>query len=96
MQWVRSQPGKKIIYACGLRHLAMFYKDPTITISTHPDIGDYVLVPNMYSWFGGPKNTYGGAAKPLHTVKRGGADILYVFKIVSAIWWCGYETDMEL
>lgn len=94
MQWIKNQPGTKVVYACGMKHLAVFYKDASVTVSSTPDTGDFVLVPNAYSWFGGPLNVYMGAGKPVYTIRRAGADLMYIFRITSATWWCGYETDM--
>lgn len=95
MEYIESQakdPGP--VYACGMAHVARFYETKTVKVVRYPGQAAYTLVPNSLSWFGQAYWYLSERHKLVYTVKRNGADLLYVFQYQpNQLWFCGSETE---
>lgn len=82
MKYIKlHENGPTNVYTCQLRHIAMYYKTPTMRIlPDHPEEADYVVLPNSPSWFAWQIEYSREHHELVYTVKRGGADLYYVFK----------------
>lgn len=95
MEFVNRQQKQILVYPCTLKHLELFYTAPNVRLTQDPTEATYILVPNAPSWFGGAIDYYKKNHKLVSTVRRGGADFLYIFERTSPTGWnCGRETDM--
>ncbi len=82
------------VYSCLMRHLTMYYNTPNVTMQPdHPEYASYTLVPNSPSWFGESLKFSKDLQTPVYVVRRGGADLFYVYKNTSHFGYrCGNET----
>lgn len=88
--------GPTTVYACTMAHLAVFYETEKVQVKLTPWEAQYILIPNSYSWFGGPAEHAKQHHTLFHTVERMGAPLLWVYKFRDpAFWNCGYETVMN-
>jgi hypothetical protein len=84
------------VYACTMGHLALFYETAKTQVKGSPWESQYILIPNSYSWFGGPAEHAKVHHDLVYTVRANGADLLWVYKFREpAFWNCGYETTMN-
>lgn len=81
MMFINRQPGQQYVYGCRLNHLAKLYRGPHVTVEAEPRVGGHVLIPNMPSEFSYALSFYGQFGKPVHTVRRAGADLFYVYRV---------------
>lgn len=94
MDYINTLPGNPSVYACDLTHLAWYYNRPGVTATPFPTVGGYVLTPNYPSWIGDAIQNYKKNQPLVHTVRRDGADLLYVFHNThNYTWYCLRETD---
>jgi hypothetical protein len=82
------------VYSCGLRHMTMYYNAPKVKLLwVNPEDANYSIVPNAASWFGDMVRFSRANHRLVYTIKRGGADLFYVFQNTNGQGWrCGYET----
>lgn len=84
------------VYACTMAHLAVFYETEKVQVKLTPWEAEYILIPNSYSWFGGPAEHAKQHHTLVHTVERMGGPLLWVYKFRDpAFWNCGNETVMN-
>jgi hypothetical protein len=81
------------IYPCLLAHIIRFYVAPNVRITTLTGNAQYTIVPNSITWFEGALTFVKNHHALVYTVRRAGADLLYVYKYKDPIGWrCGWET----
>lgn len=82
------------VYSCGLRHMTMYYNAPQVTlVGLAPGDANYSIVPNAASWFGDMLKFSRENHRLVYTVKRGGAELFYVYQNTNGQGWrCGWET----
>jgi hypothetical protein len=84
------------VYACTMAHLAKFYETDKVKVKLTPWEAEYIIIPNSYSWFGGPAEHAKENHKLVYTVERNGAPFLWVYKFDTPTFWnCGTETEMN-
>jgi len=82
-----------LVYPCLMGHLAMFYLPPNVGLTKATESGQYMLVPNSLSWFEGALTYSRKFHKTAYTIRRGGADLFYVYEYTRPSGWrCGWET----
>lgn len=85
------------VYACTMAHLAVFYETENVQVKLSPWESQYIIIPNSYSWFGGPAEHAKQNHKLVYTVNRMGGPLLWVYKFDSPSFWnCGNETEMNI
>ncbi len=85
------------VYACTMAHLAVFYESDKVQVKLSPFEAEYIILPNSYSWFGGPAEHARELHKLVYTVSRRGGPLLWVYKYdAPSFWTCGSETEMNI
>ncbi len=97
MEFVNKQEGKPFgVYACLMRHLAINYAAPGVTVTQVGEPYRYMIIPNSPSWFG-PGLTFARDIykQPAYVIQREGAPLLYVYEMTAPlIWRCGNESPL--
>ena len=84
MQFVNREKGEKTVYGCGLNHIARQYAESHVRVEATPQLGSYVLVPNMPSVFTDALYVYNTYHTLVHTIRRAGADLFYVYRTTAS------------
>ncbi len=94
MEFINTKANKPVaVYACLMRHLAVNYAAPGVTITQVGEPYQYALIPNSPSWFGSGLNFFKEFYKPAYIVERDGTPLFYVYEVTSPlIWRCGNES----
>lgn len=95
MEFIAGESGgeQTSVYACQLTHVARFYARSNISLTRAPEKARYALVSNSPSWFDGAILFGKTNHRTVYTVRRNGADLLYVFENTNGRGWnCGRET----
>jgi hypothetical protein len=90
----RDSEGKQTrIYPCLMSHVIRFYAASNVIVTSKPEYGRYVIVPNAISWFEGALTFWKNQTTPSYVIQRDGGDLFYVYKNEQPFGWrCGWET----
>lgn len=82
------------VYTCTMAHIAKYYNTVNVKTVSSPVRADYFIIPNSRSYFELIFNKLDGNAQIVYTLKRAGAELLYVYKNTGNPFpQCGVESE---
>jgi hypothetical protein len=95
MEYIKiHDPSPVAVYTCGMWHMAKYYQDSHVTAIRQAQGAKYLIIPNSASFFGEIVDRMNASQDLVYTVRRAGADLLYIFKRgENGIPQCGQESE---
>lgn len=95
MEYIASHTDKPVtVYTCTMAHMAKYFDTDKVKTVKVALGADYYIIPNSRSWFGLLFPSLEASAKRFYTVKRTGAELMYIYKSENGhMPQCGSESE---